>query len=314
MTAERTITTRLGRAALTLAAGLGCVCVLATLVTVALGARPVVFMSGSMSPAYDVGTLGFARSVPAADVAAGDVVTVPSGDGTVTHRVVRVVDGGTMLRLRGDANSRPDPLLYPVGDRVDVVVLGVPHLGRAVDWLSGPTGRLVLGAYAFWLVSVLLRPRHRPSAGTGGAHRAAGTTTARPGRRRAAARVAATSTAAVLVTASSAGAAWTDAVAVQTVAPAAVQTVTPTPPVLSCGLLTVGSVTLTWTSVPSATGYRITYGGTTEDLGAGTTSKKITSGSGTFSVRAKFGSDSWLSVPSNSKSYVVLLALVSTCS
>lgn len=313
MNAGRPVVSRLGRALLTLGAGLGVLCVLAALAAVVLGARPVVFVSGSMSPTYDVGTLGFARSVPATEVELGDVVTVPSGAGTVTHRVVRVSGGGSVLTLRGDANPEPDPTAYQVGERVDVVLLGVPHLGRAVDWLSGPTGRLMLGAYAFWLVSVLLRPRHRPAAGSGGTRRAPRRARGPVPRPRAAARVAATSAALVLVSAEEAGAAWTDGVVVQTVTPAAVRTVTPTPPTASCGPLQVGAVTLSWTRVEAATGYRLAYGGITEDVAATATSKTITSGSGTFSVRARFGSETWLSVPSDAKSYSVLLGLASTC-
>src|SRR5690606_19334389 len=79
---------------------------------------PLVFASGSMSPAYDTGALGIARTVPAADVVVGDFVSVRDPDGNrVTHRVADVAaatDGRALLNLQGDANSVPDPQVYAV--------------------------------------------------------------------------------------------------------------------------------------------------------------------------------------------------------
>ncbi|WP_051485790.1 signal peptidase I [Nocardioides sp. J54] len=117
---------------------------------------PLVFASGSMSPAYDAGALGVARTVPAAEVALGDVVSVRDADGRrVTHRVVEfatVPDGRAVLHLQGDANDVPDPQAYVV-ETVDRVVAGVPHVGYALNAAASPLGiatavLLALGALA----------------------------------------------------------------------------------------------------------------------------------------------------------------------
>jgi signal peptidase I len=145
---------------LTVGAVLGVVCLLLAAGSALFGLRPLVFRSGSMSPTIDTGALGLARQVDAARLEVGDVVSVPTGDGErVTHRIVRVThrDETATLALRGDANEVPDARTYVVGS-ADRVLLDVPLLGYAVSWVVGPAGLFLLGLYAAFLLSVLLRP------------------------------------------------------------------------------------------------------------------------------------------------------------
>ena len=126
--------------------------------------RPVVITTGSMSPRIPVGALVFERTVPAADVRPGMVVTVPrpGGGGLVTHRVhdLRHRDGSVVLELQGDANPRPDDALVEVRTaRTPVLVL--PHAGRWAEALrSGPAGA-ALGAASAASLLIGLRPRRR---------------------------------------------------------------------------------------------------------------------------------------------------------
>ena len=161
---------------LTVGAVLGVVCLLLAAGSALFGLRPLVFRSGSMSPTIDTGALGLAREVDAARLEVGDVVSVPTGDGErVTHRIVRVTHRGetATLALRGDANEAPDARTYVVGS-ADRVLLDVPLLGYAVSWVVGPAGLFLLGLYAAFLLSVLLRPespadpRGGPGDDTGG--------------------------------------------------------------------------------------------------------------------------------------------------
>jgi signal peptidase I len=154
---------------LTVGAVLGVVCLLLAAGSALFGLRPLVFRSGSMSPTIDTGALGLAREVDAAGLEVGDVVSVPTGDGErVTHRIVRVTHRGetATLALRGDANEAPDARTYVVGS-ADRVLLDVPLLGYAVSWVVGPAGLFLLGLYAAFLLSVLLRPE-APAAPRGG--------------------------------------------------------------------------------------------------------------------------------------------------
>lgn len=118
------------------AAVFGVLAVVVLLVGLLVGARPAVVVSGSMAPQVPVGSLVVARTVPAASVEVGDVVTVdrPLGEGLVTHRVVGtepVDDGRTSLVLQGDANLHPDAVPV-VAAEVSRVMVVAPVLGYVV--------------------------------------------------------------------------------------------------------------------------------------------------------------------------------------
>lgn len=140
---------RAQRVLLDVAAALGGLCVLAVIACLALGVRPAVVVSGSMAPGIGVGAVTIARTVPAADVAVGDVVTVPrtDGHGLVTHRVIEttpLAGGATELRLQGDANTEPDALPYTVTE-VGHVLGSVPQVGRVVVALQENVVGVVAG-------------------------------------------------------------------------------------------------------------------------------------------------------------------------
>ena len=148
-----------GNRALTVAAMVGTLCVLATLISLIFGVRPVLFETGSMAPAVPTGSLGLSRTVPAASVGPGDLVGVVRDDGVrVTHRVesIDAVTGNSVaMTLKGDANARPDPEPYVVTE-VTRVYGTMPLLGYVVAWLKNPytlalqaMGLLALLAIAF---------------------------------------------------------------------------------------------------------------------------------------------------------------------
>lgn len=145
--------------ALTVGAVAGVLCLVVTLAGFAFGVRPLVFLSGSMSPTIDTGALAIARSVPAADLRVGDIVSVPTPAGQrVSHRIVDVqhLDQVATLRLKGDANHAVDPAPYQVRS-ADVVLFAVPEVGYVLSWLTSPVGLFLLGLYAALLMSVLVR-------------------------------------------------------------------------------------------------------------------------------------------------------------
>lgn len=144
---------------LTGGAVLGVVCILLTVGSALFGLRPLVFQSGSMSPTITTGALAISHRVDAASLEEGHVVSVPTGTGSrVTHRIVEVTHEGdaAILRLRGDANEATDIHPYPV-THADRVLLDVPYVGYAVGWLSGPVGLFLLGLYAAFLLSVMVK-------------------------------------------------------------------------------------------------------------------------------------------------------------
>ncbi len=166
---------------LTVGAVLGGLCLVATILALVLGLRPMIFETGSMAPAIPTGSLGISRSVPATSVHAGDVVSVIRDDGVrVTHRVESVsapTGNSVSLTLRGDANDSADPRTYTVTE-VQRIVGTAPLLGYVAAWLKNPYTLVLEGLAALLLLGVAFAPKrgwrnspagHRIMAGTAAA-------------------------------------------------------------------------------------------------------------------------------------------------
>lgn len=305
---------RLGSGLLSVGAVLGACCLVLIAIGPLMDVRPLLFRSDSMTPTIGTGDLAIARTVPAGDLTVGDIVSVPtSGGDRVTHRVVAIeeYDGGATLTLRGDGNESADAEPYAVSD-ADRVVFVVPWAGRVVAAVSGPWGLFVLGMVAAGLLALVIR-------GGPGGGRHDGPGGRRRGSRRAVRhgpRVAAASGAAMtlLVAGPASAAPWTDDVAVTetTLTTTTIPTTT-----LSCGALGVLSVTFNWTAVPNATNYTLHFGsGGSSTVTTSSTSRTITTalagGTAWVTVNRAFGSTTWTSAPSNTRTYTV--AVVSLCS
>lgn len=303
---------------LTAGAVLGAACLAMGLVAVVAGVDVLVFRSGSMAPAIETGDLAFTETVEATDVHRGDVVSVLDADGQrVTHRVVGLsaVGGRHELTLKGDANEQADREVYTVTE-VQRVLFVVPRAGYLVAWATGPVGLVLLGGYATFLVSVLIRRRSgghedpRPPSGRTPPKRRA----ARPARRRAPATLASMVGGAIAILPTQAWAApWTNPVT----ATGTFTATTVPAPTLSCGALGLLSVRFNWTAVAGATNYTLHHGsggsqtltltGTTHTL-----TGAISGGTAWVVANRNFGSTTWSSVASNTRSYTV--AVVSLCS
>ncbi len=327
---------RTGDLALSAAALVGLLCVVVLLAGNLLGVRPVIVLSGSMSPAIPAGSLAVARQVTADDLKVGDVVTVPAGDRQVTHRVVTVTHhgGSATLRLRGDANERADEETTVVRSAPRVVG-SVPGAGRVIAWFSRAPGVFVLGGYAALLLTIVAgrsgaastvgRPRGPSRPNARGQHasrrrrvRLRPLVPDGPARtRHRGHRIGAGFLALAIgsVCAEPARAAWGDFAAVSG---SSVGTATvPVPATFTCGALGVRSVTFTWTAVPGATGYTLHYGSggaQTKAVTGTSTTVTATVASGTAWLQAvrDFGGTSWTSGPTVTRTYTV--AVVSLCS
>ncbi|MEO6606132.1 MAG: signal peptidase I, partial [Aeromicrobium sp.] len=127
---------------LTFGAIAGVFCMLLAVAALAFDIKPVIFRSGSMSPAINTGALAISQTVKAKDMQVGDVVTVKTDSGVrVTHRIqnVTLVDGHATLVLKGDANKAVDQDPYVV-ESADRVLFDIPKAGYVASWLSGPIG------------------------------------------------------------------------------------------------------------------------------------------------------------------------------
>ncbi|MBW8750061.1 MAG: signal peptidase I [Propionibacteriales bacterium] len=296
---------------LTSAAILGALCLVMVVAGIAFGVRPLMFRSGSMSPTIDTGDLSISRTVGAAGLHHGDIVSVLAADGQrVTHRVVSntAADGHRQLTLKGDANDVVDQQVYNVTS-AQKVIFTIPKMGYVVDWLSRAPGVYLVALY----VGLLLMLIGRRSAGAGpgdGKEDAVDVQESRPAtsddtdptRRRHTKSGVVAAAVLGLVLVAVAGwtlptwATWNDNVSVNGTtfssgtwgAPAAPTGVTCTPGVLGGP----NKITISWDAVPTATNYRVTpTPGTASDTAG--TSLVLTgsnNASGTAVVQAQIGS------------------------
>lgn len=121
-------------------------------------------LSGSMEPAYHVGSVIYVRDVDPAEIEPGDVITFMLDEDTVaTHRVVEVVpddEDPSVLRFRtkGDANDAADGGLVHCRNVVGSPVFTVPYLGYLADYVQGPPGCWVALAACALLVMLTFLP------------------------------------------------------------------------------------------------------------------------------------------------------------
>lgn len=304
--------------ALTAGAVLGVVCLVATIAGYAFAITPLVFRSGSMSPAIRTGDLAVARTVDASSLQVGDVVSVIDANGhRVTHRLRSMSNEGATRRLtlQGDANPAPDAETYTVS-RVDRVLFDIPKAGYVASAASGRGGVFVLGAYVTGMLVLAFRRRPPSGRDPGSEPRHGGARKAERRTRVAARSVVVGVAGATLAVAAPASAAfWTDP------APVTGTTLTaytlPAPATFTCGGLGVLSVSFSWTAVAGATGYTLHYGpgGATTRTVTGTSTtvtSAISGGTAWVVANRSFGSTTWSSVASGTRSYTV--AVVSLCS
>lgn len=149
---------------LNVAAIIGLACAVAVLLAAAMGLRPVVLVSGSMTPTMPTGTIVVTRPIAGEDVRVGDVLTVPRGDSTelVTHRVtdIEYIDGHWSAELQGDANRTVDPHRYDVTE-ARVAIAYVPKLGRLLGPQFAPV--LIAGTAALVIIALIPARRTKPN-------------------------------------------------------------------------------------------------------------------------------------------------------
>ena len=138
------MTRRLREATLWAGAALGVLSVVAGTAVMFFGFTFLIFRSGSMGPEIPTGSLALARTVPAAELEVGDVVSVLAANGArITHRLVSSTVRGdeASLILQGDTNATPDQEIYQVTE-AERSIVSVPYAGYVVTVLLSPAGLL----------------------------------------------------------------------------------------------------------------------------------------------------------------------------
>ncbi len=112
------------------------------------GHQMYIVLSGSMSPAFEAGSLAFVQPLAPRNIAVGDIITFRSaggGDTLTTHRVVQVNrEGGLSFITRGDANDVNDQHPVPAADVVGKVQYALPYAGYIMSFGQSKLGILSL--------------------------------------------------------------------------------------------------------------------------------------------------------------------------
>lgn len=101
-----------------------------------LGNRPVVILSGSMEPAYPVGSITYYRTVPFEEISIGDVITFSISDEGVlaTHRVINIDISGQSFTVKGDNNETKDSnTIFYSEVRGKTVDFAIPYAGYYIS-------------------------------------------------------------------------------------------------------------------------------------------------------------------------------------
>lgn len=120
---------------------------LATAGPLALGDRPYVVRSGSMSPAIDTGDVVVVKPIAPAEARVGDIVTFEDSEGRlITHRARAIEEGPKHFSFvtQGDANTTQERWRVASDGEIGRVRYRIPMLGYVAEPISSPPGRVAL--------------------------------------------------------------------------------------------------------------------------------------------------------------------------
>jgi signal peptidase I len=151
--------------------GFGAGLLLAMALPLALGARPLTVLSGSMEPTFAAGDVIVVERIAPEEARVGDVVTYRNPHGSlITHRVrsVRARGGRFELVTRGDANNASERWTLASDGELSRTLYRVPLAGHVLAHTSTPEGKLVLIGLPLlflggWEIRRIWRPRESPA-------------------------------------------------------------------------------------------------------------------------------------------------------
>lgn len=124
-----------------------------------VGLRPFAVLSGSMEPAYHVGSLIYVKACDPADVEVGDPITFVLDEdlNVATHRVIEIDAENEHFYTKGDANDAPDGSPVYFKNLIGRPVFTIPYLGYFSNWITTPPGMYVaLAAAGVFLILLFL--------------------------------------------------------------------------------------------------------------------------------------------------------------
>ena len=127
-----------------------------------IGYTPYTVLSGSMEPAYHVGSVIYVAEVEPEELKVGDPITYHMSSGAiVTHRIVEIQNEGTpslAFKTKGDANKDADGTPVPAAAVIGKPQFSIPYLGYVSDYVQKPQGLITVvgaGVVLFIISSVI---------------------------------------------------------------------------------------------------------------------------------------------------------------
>ncbi|MEG2438824.1 MAG: signal peptidase I [Lachnospiraceae bacterium] len=121
------------------------------------GMKPMVVLSGSMEPTYQVGSLLYVREISFTQVTKGMPVTFTLGDtgALVTHRAIEVNAQAQTVVTQGDANEIPDGKVVAGANIVGTPIGSIPYLGYLAMYLDTTKGKSI-AVFLILLITVCM--------------------------------------------------------------------------------------------------------------------------------------------------------------
>ena len=124
------------------------VAIIVALLPMIVGFRPVVVLSGSMEPAYPVGSVIYYKATKYDEITKGDAITFRIGGGALaTHRVIEKDEEAQEFLTKGDNNPTEDvnPIAYAnvVGKTSKIAI---PHAGVIATYFKEIPVIIAIGA------------------------------------------------------------------------------------------------------------------------------------------------------------------------
>ncbi len=120
-----------------------------------LGYQSFAIVSGSMEPAYPVGSIVYAKEAPFNELKEGDVISYSlSGDTKVTHRIVAIDEEKQQFTTKGDANNTDDGEPVSYKNVIGKVAFSVPYLGYLSQYIRTPLG-IAIGCGVIFIMIIL---------------------------------------------------------------------------------------------------------------------------------------------------------------
>ncbi len=124
-----------------------------------VGLTPFAVLSGSMEPAYHVGSLIYVQKTDPANIQVGDPITFVLNEElqVATHRVIKIDAQNQYFYTKGDANNAPDAMPVHFQNLLGKPVFTIPQLGYASSFLNTRSGTiLAITAAAVILILVFV--------------------------------------------------------------------------------------------------------------------------------------------------------------